>query len=187
VPAFTLVDQAGEPFGSADLRGRVYVASMFFTSCPTLCPVLLEAMSQIQDRYEREAVIRERPVDIQLLSITVDPVNDTPGRLLAKAQEVGADLSRWHFLTGSEADIEHLVVDGFMTAMGPGEGTGEGSGQVDAMAITHSGKVVLVDGEGQIRGYYDVLIVDDQGIRLNDEGVDEVVERSLRVLWEEYE
>ena len=152
---FVLTDQRGRSFGSEDLKGRVWVADFVFTSCPTACPKLTKRMAQIQHRA------RHLGDAFHLVTFTVDPENDTPARLASYATSYHANPARWSFLTGSLADIESTVVKGFKIAMGKeptGAGGGAGSG---LFAIFHGEKLVLVDGEGAIRGYYDA---DDAGI-----------------------
>ncbi len=145
VPAYALVDQYGRAFESSALAGKVHVVSFFFTSCVTVCPKILAAMRALQDRFT------DRRLDVRLLSITVDAVTDTPARLLKKAEEVGADPARWTFLTGTEAQVRHVIVDGFKTYVGRKEIRAEDS----VMEIGHGARLVLVDAHGRVRGHYE--------------------------------
>jgi len=164
VPDFSLVDQDGRPFGSAELRGRVYIASFFFTRCPSICPMLMQSVKRLQDGY------REKGIDgIRLVSVSVDPEHDTPERLGAYGEDLGADPARWALLTGELEAIRALASDGFKVPVGSPE-AGPG-GLVD---IAHTGKLVLVDPEGGIRGYYDT----------DRMGLDEVFHRAQHVLRE---
>lgn len=149
LPAYELVNQRGDKFGSKDLEGKVYVADFIFTSCPSVCPKLTRTMQRIQRRT------KNLNTSFQLVSFTVDPENDTPERLATFAHSYQANPTRWSFLTGSLASIETTVVKGFKIAMGK-EDVGEG-----LFSIFHGEKLVLVDGEGNIRGYYDA---DDDGV-----------------------
>jgi protein SCO1/2 len=160
LPAFTLTDQRGQPFGSADLKGRVWVADFVFTSCPTVCPKLTKRMQELQHRS------RNLGDAFHLVTFTVDPDNDTPERLATYAASYHADAHRWTFLTGKLGDVETTVVKGFKLAMGKDE-IPEGSG---LFSIFHGEKLVLVDDQGLIRGYYDA---DDAGLDqlLHDAGV----------------
>ena len=67
LPAFTLTDQRGQPFGSRDLRGKVWVADFIFTSCQGVCPLLSERMAEVGRRA------RHLGPDFHLVSISVDP------------------------------------------------------------------------------------------------------------------
>jgi protein SCO1 len=150
LPSFVLTDQKGHPFGLHDLEGRVWVADFVFTSCPTVCPKLTQRMARIQHRA------RHLGEAFHLVTFTVDPENDTPARLASYATSYHADPSRWSFLTGNLGDVETTVVKGFKIAMGK-EPVEDGSG---IFSIFHGEKLVLVDGAGAIRGYYDA---DDEG------------------------
>jgi protein SCO1/2 len=177
LPDFTLVSQDGDPFGSDDLRGDVWVANFIFTSCPSVCPSLTRAMKSLQDRYE------QNDIPVRLVSITVDPEVDTPQRLREYALEYGADLDRWTFLTGDESAIRALIVEGFQLGVGeptelPGGGTAlPPAGEVSLYEISHSQRFVLVDGGGGIRGYYET----------SEDGLDEIYHRSQHVLREQRE
>jgi protein SCO1/2 len=151
LPAFTLTDQESRPFGLAQMKGHVWVADFVFTSCPTVCPKLTKRMVEVQ--------ARTRPLGdaVHLVTISVDPENDTPARLAAYGKEHGADPARWTFLTGPLDQIEGTVTNGFKMVMGKKESAPGSS----LMTIFHGEKFVLVDGEGSIRGFYDA---DDEGL-----------------------
>ena len=148
LPAFSLIDQRGEPYGLTDLRGKIWVADFVFTSCPTVCPKLTRKMRDIQHRAHNLGDV------FHLVTFSVDPVNDTPPVLAAYANEFHADTRRWTFLTGPLDMVEPTVIKGFKIAMGK-EDVGQGM-----FSIFHGEKLVLVDRDGFIRGYYDA---DDEG------------------------
>ncbi len=165
LPEYSLVGMDGQPFGSKELRGQVYVASFFFTSCRSICPAIMSGMSRLQDGFARKEI-----KEIRLVSISVDPEHDTPTVLREYATGIKVDPARWTLLTGDPDQVRRLVVDGFKTPLArPPEGG------PTPMDIAHTGKLVLVDGEGRIRGYYD-----------SDEmGLDEVFNRAQHVLREQ--
>lgn len=135
VPEFRLVDRDGSAFGSAQLDGRPWVASFIFTRCPDICPAVTAQMKRVQDGL----------AGTPLVSFSVDPAYDTPARLEEYAGHWGAK-PRWHFLTGDRDAISHLLMGGFKVAFADnGPATN---------AITHSDRLVLVDGTRHIRGYY---------------------------------
>jgi protein SCO1/2 len=163
LPAFSLTAASGEPFGSAELSGQVYVASFFFSRCPSICPRLMAAMGRLQQRYD------EAGVDgVRLISITVDPDHDTPERLREYGAIHNVEPRRWTLLTGDFAAIRDLVREGFRTPLGQPDPGG------NLVEIAHSTKFVLVDGSGAIRGYYDS----------DTTGLDEIFHRSRHVLKE---
>ncbi|HSN97211.1 MAG TPA: SCO family protein, partial [Candidatus Nanopelagicales bacterium] len=149
LPAFQLTDHRGQGFGLEQLRGKVWVADFVFTTCPTVCPKLTRRMVELQEKTQGHGDA------LHLVTFTVDPENDTPEVLARYAAENGAAPGRWTFLTGKLGDIETTVVKGFKVAMGK---TDEGGG---IMSIFHGERLVLVDRDGTIRGYYQA---DDEGM-----------------------
>jgi protein SCO1/2 len=145
VPDFALQDQDGRPFSLASMRGKVWVAGFIFTTCPSVCPKISRAMLDLQQRYARNGV------EVELVSFTVDPENDTPAVLKRYAENLGADEDHWRFVTGERPAMEALVVEGFKTAMDRRD-----PGTIDMYDIAHSEKLVLIDAEGGIRGFYGV-------------------------------
>lgn len=165
LPEFSLVASDGTPFGSAELRGQVYVASFFFTSCRSICPAIMQGMARLQDGLSRNEIS-----GIRLVSISVDPEHDTPAVLADYGESLGVDPGRWTLLTGDPERVRQLVVSGFKTPVEPAP-----PGGAEPMDIAHTGKLVLVDGAGRIRGYYDS----------NELGLDEVYNRAQHVLRQE--
>jgi protein SCO1/2 len=149
LPAFTLTDQRGQPFGSRELAGKVWVADFIFTSCQGVCPLLSERMAEVGKRA------RHLGPDFHLVSISVDPERDTPARLAEYGARYGANPIAWSFLTGPEQAIQATVVDGFKVGAGkervPGAGTDGGAGFWE---IFHGENLVLVDRQLRIRGYF---------------------------------
>jgi len=141
--SFALTDQNGAPLGSAELRGKVWIAAFMFTRCPTVCPRITARMKAIQDQA------KARGIDVRLVSISVDPDNDTPEVLRAYADKHGADPTTWSFLTGDPTVIKQTSEQGFKSAL---------EGKADANAadfgILHGSHLILVDRELVIRGYY---------------------------------
>jgi protein SCO1/2 len=169
LPTFTLTDQSGQPFGTRELAGHVWVADFIFTSCQGVCPLLSERMAEIGRRA------RKLGPDFHLVSISVDPARDTPERLRSYGERYGANPIAWSFLTGPAQAVEAAVVGGFKVGMGrerAGE-EGEPMGGPDAgfMDIFHGENLVLVDRELRIRGYFSPT----------PEGLDQLMEAIGRV------
>jgi protein SCO1/2 len=147
VPEFTLVDQDGSARTKEMLRGRVTILAFTFTHCTTVCPVMMSNLIRMQEELNGTPV--------RLLSITVDPERDTPEVLRRKAASVGADLSRWTFLTGDRGTVERIVSGlCFFVADDPSlriplpDGT-------EMNNIVHPSKFVLIGPEGTVRGLED--------------------------------
>lgn len=145
LPEFRLTLEDGEDFGREDMRGRVWLAGFFFTRCPGPCLTLTNRMAEWQGR------LADMP-GTGLLSFTVDPGHDSPEVLGEYAERFGADPAKWRFVTGPPADQLDLIRKGFMLTVAdqkdPELAETEG-------AIIHSTRLVLVDQNAMIRGYYD--------------------------------
>lgn len=146
LPQFSLVDAQNRPVSRDDFHGRVSVVSFLFTRCQTQCPLIVGALKQIQSEFEGKSLFR-------IVSVSIDPVYDTPAVLAEYAKKVSANPSVWRFLAGESDAIEGLARQGFKLA------TFEPS--VGDSGMIHSQKLIVVDGEGQIRGYYDASDADD--------------------------
>lgn len=139
VQNLSLTERNGRGLSLAELSGRVWIADFIFTRCQTVCPFMSQAMSELQ---------KNLPLEITLVSFSVDPEYDTPKRLSRYAKSLGADEGRWLFLTGGKKAIWELTAKSFhLTAAEAPKGA------IDP--IMHSTQFALVDQEGKIRGYYD--------------------------------
>lgn len=139
---FTLVDSSGRTITNADLAGRVCIASFIFTTCSGPCPTISANFRAIQDDLPAEGVT--------LLSISVDPETDTPEVMGRYAEKLGADRSRWMFLTGNAEEIDAFIRSSFAL---PVERSAAGTAPL-GQQVTHSIKVVVIDGHGGVAGYY---------------------------------
>jgi protein SCO1/2 len=144
VPNFQLTNQDGQPFGSADLNGKIWIADFIYTTCPGPCPMVSSRMSELQKPLEK--------TDVHLVSFSVDPAKDSPEVLRGYAEKLQAEPARWDFVTGSQPAIYNLLRNGFKVAVSP-------SGD-DAQLPVHSTRMILVDRHGEIRGYYDAMEAD---------------------------
>jgi protein SCO1/2 len=143
VGSFSLIDQAGRPVSAETLRGQVWAAAFFFTRCPTVCPRITRRMRDLQQAAAKDGV------KLQLVSFSVDPDNDTPEVLTAYAKQYAADLSTWRFLTGDLEVVRKTSEQGFKLAL-----DGKATPEAKDFGLFHGSHLVLVDGAGQIRGYY---------------------------------
>jgi protein SCO1/2 len=139
VPTFQLTNQNGQPFGSAQLGGKIWIADFIYTTCPGPCPMISSRMSDLQKPLEK--------TDVHLVSFTVDPAKDTPEVLRGYAEKLQAQPGRWDFLTGPQSAIYDISRNGFKLAVS--------DGSEEAGLPVHSTRMILVDRHGAIRGYYD--------------------------------
>jgi protein SCO1 len=140
VPAFRFTAQSGQAFGSQDLQGKIYVANFFFTRCPDICLQMSSELTRVQAQFATSP-------DLYLVSFTVDPRHDTVAVLQQYAERYQADPKRWSFLTGDKAQLYELARCGYYIAAKPASSN-------LATDFIHSDKLVLVDKQGRIRGYY---------------------------------
>jgi cytochrome oxidase Cu insertion factor (SCO1/SenC/PrrC family) len=180
-PSFTLIDQLGRPVSDAELRGKVVVADFIYTTCTDICPALTAQMGALRTRLAAEGLLGD---DVMLLSISVDPMRDTPEVLRAYSEPFAAEPANWLFLTGAEPAIRQVVVDGFMLGVevmeaaaadaaahvdGTDHASGDdhgshGAGHDGAYEVSHSGRFVLIDRDWQIRSYYDSAALDQDAL-----------------------
>lgn len=134
IPAFELVAESGQPFSRQALDGKIWVADFIFTNCSGPCPRMSSLMRQVQQAASGMPEVR-------LISFTVDPERDTPGALAAYAARYHAQPERWRFLTGPRDSLDRLMRNDFKL------------GNIDS-SFTHSTRLVLLDRQARIRGYY---------------------------------
>lgn len=135
IPPFAFINSDGQPFSSAALEGKVWVADFFFTHCPGPCPRMASQLHDIQTETANLANVR-------FVSITVDPARDTPEVLAPYATRQKAIPGRWFFLTGPNDKIESLMTKSFYLGF-------------DGELTNHSTRFALVDKKMKIRGFYD--------------------------------
>ncbi len=143
ISSFELTDQDGRPFGTEQLRGRVWIASFFFTSCTQACP---SASAQLANLRARLAHHGDR---VHVVSITVDPEVDTPERLRAYAARFGGT-SRWTLLTGAPDDVHHTLERAFFQPPALRTPLDVAPGY----DLLHGTGVLLVDRDGVCRGLF---------------------------------
>jgi len=163
LPEFSLLERGGKKIALADLRGKIWIADFIYTSCADTCPFQTADMARLQDRWRNES-------DLRLVSFSVDPEHDTPRVLSRYAGRFKADPLRWLFVTGERRQIVRLVEDGFHLAVAAAAKGSHRSG-----VIVHSPRFVLVDRQGQIRGYYDNR--DPQALRRLNQDVTALLEK----------
>jgi len=156
LPDFRLLDQQGQPFGGAELKGYVWVAGFIFTRCPTICPAITARMAKVQHRA------RGIEQGFRLVSFSVDPGYDTPARLDEFARRYKASPRMWKLLTGPLDQMKTTVEDGLKIAMGSPQG------ETDFASLFHGTHFVLVDQQLRIRGYYDSNAADVEDRLLHD-------------------
>jgi protein SCO1/2 len=153
-------DAQGQPIGASSLAGRPWVANFMFTSCPASCPPLARASADLQKRILAQFPdAKTRPA---IVTVTVDPVTDTPERLTKFGQEYGADPAVWRFARADYPKMERLVTEGFYMPLLRTDASRAESVEARDAALTkptpldtaHSLQFVLVDAQGHLRGVF---------------------------------
>ena len=141
---FSFINQYKQVIGLKDVKGKVFVAEYFFTTCQTICPRMNDQMQRVQAAFKDESNFR-------ILSFTVNPEVDTVEQIKRFAQEHKAIAGKWHFLTGDKTKLYEAARKYFFLLK---KSEVENQGDVGSDFI-HTNNFVLVDKEQRIRGYYD--------------------------------
>ncbi len=140
VPPFSFTNQQMQIISNATFKGHAYVADFFFTSCPTICPVMSRNLKKVYDHFGNSS-------GLMFLSHTIDPKYDTPEVLKNYADKLGVSGNRWHFVTGPKEEIYQLAEHGYYSHAAKDDAEQGG--------FVHSGALILVDRNGHLRGMYD--------------------------------
>lgn len=143
---FSLTNQNGEAVTQEDYRDRIYIADFFFTTCPTICPLMTKNMAVIQNEIQDDQ-------EVLLLSHSVTPEIDSVAQLKKYALEKGVDDKKWNLVTGDKKDIYELARKSYLAVKTDGDG-----GPFD---MIHTENFILVDKERRIRGFYDGTKTED--------------------------
>ena len=149
---FSLTNQNGETISEQFYDNKIYVADFFFTTCPTICPIMTENMFYIQEKTINEEIL--------LASFSVTPEIDSVAQLKKYAIEKGVDDKKWNLLTGDKKEIYELARKSYLVAKDDGDG-----GKYD---MIHTENFVLIDKERRIRGFYDGTNIEEMGKLLDD-------------------
>ncbi len=153
VSNFKLINQNGEIITEKTYKDKIYVVDFFFSSCPTICPIMTDNMAKIQNEFLNND-------KIMMLSLSVTPDIDSIPRLKSYAQRNGVIDSKWNVTTGDKKHIYELARKSYFAT------TDEGDGGLQD--FIHTSNFILIDGDKQIRGIYDG-IKDEEILRLIDD------------------
>lgn len=140
VPVFSFTNQDGKTITNEDYLGKVYVVEFFFTTCPTICPIMNRNLVEVQNEFNDFE-------NFGVASFTITPEIDTPKVLKAYADNYGIKNPNWHLMTGDEEAIYKLANEGFNLYTAKDESVEGG--------FEHSGNFALIDKEGFIRSRKD--------------------------------
>ncbi|SFU68578.1 protein SCO1/2 [Pustulibacterium marinum] len=150
---FKLINQNGDTITEKDYDGKIYVADFFFTTCPSICPIMTANMADLQTMLKDDE-------HVKLLSHSVTPAIDSVPQLKKYALEKGVDDSKWNLVTGDKKQIYDLARKSYLAVKTDGDG--------GAYDMIHTENFILVDTQKRIRGFYDGTKEEDIEKLFND-------------------
>ncbi|MEM6522981.1 MAG: SCO family protein [Bacteroidota bacterium] len=159
---FEFVNQDSSLVTQETFHDQIYVSDFFFTTCPTICPIMKTQMLRVYEAY------KDNP-QVGILSHSIDPKHDTVAVLRSFAERLGVESDKWHFVTGEKDEIYKMGQTSYMVSAveDPSEPGG----------FIHSGAFILVDKERRVRGIYDGTLADQVDVMMKD----------MEILLKEYE
>jgi protein SCO1/2 len=155
VQPFSFIDQDGKTITEKDIRGKVYIAEYFFTTCKGICPKMNNNLRSVYEKF------RDQP-DFMIVSHTVDPLTDSVGRMKAYADSMHVDSKNWLFLTGRKDSLYHAARISYLL-----DDPKNNDISVNEQFI-HTQFFALVDKNSQVRKIYDGLKMDEIKALEND-------------------
>ena len=156
---FSMLNQNGDTIGIKDYRDKIFVTDFFFTTCPSICPIMTDNLLRIQEEFRNDTLIK-------LLSYSVTPEIDSVAQLKKYSLEKGVDDSKWNLLTGDKEEIYKLARKSYLVV----------EEAEDPHQMIHTENFVLIDPERRIRGYYDGT---------NDKEIEQLI-KDIRFLKKDY-
>ena len=150
---FSLINQNGQIITQDNYKDKIYVADFFFTTCPTICPVMTKNMAEVQEKFKNDN-------EVLLLSHSVTPVIDSVPQLKKYALEKGVLDEKWNLVTGDKKQIYELARKSYLAVKTDGNG--------DKYDMIHTENFMLIDKKRQIRGFYDGTNTEDINRLLDD-------------------
>ena len=137
IPDFEFINQDSQLVTNQELTEYIYISDFFFTSCPSICPIVKKQMLRIYDKYKSNSMVK-------LVSHTIDPKRDTADKLKRYAADLGVDTDKWVFLTGDKESLLDIADEYFVAAYEDPDAPG---------GFDHSGKIILVDTKRHVRSF----------------------------------
>ena len=159
IESFEFLNQNGEIVSEKDYNGFIYVADFFFTTCPSICPIMTNNMLKIQNYIKDKKKVK-------LLSFSVTPEIDSVPVLKEYSVKKGVDDKYWNLLTGEKSKIYSLARKSFLVV--------KENADSNTHDMIHTENFVLVDKEKRIRGFYDGT--DDKDIQVLKKDIDILIE-----------
>ena len=153
IQSFSFLNQDSSLISNETFDGKIYIADFFFTTCPSICPIMKAQMLRVYEVYEDSD-------DVLILSHTIDPEYDNVSVLHEFAERLGVKSDKWHFVTGDKQTIYKIAQLSYMSVAAE-DSEAEGG-------YIHSGRFLLVDKQRHIRGAYDGTSAEDVDLLIKD-------------------
>lgn len=153
IPDFAFVNQDSSVVTQDTFNNGIYVADFFFTTCPSICPIMKSQMLRVYEKYKGND-------QVKILSHSIDPKHDTVAVLKDYAERLGVSGNQWHFVTGDKEEIFDLAQNSYMVSVLTDEEAPGG--------VVHSGAFLLIDSKGRIRGHYDGTVAEEVDKLMSD-------------------
>ncbi|SFV27312.1 SCO family protein [Thermoflavifilum thermophilum] len=153
VSHYVFVDQQRQPVSLKSFPDKVLVVNFFFTRCPNVCPRMMHDLAEVVEQFKAD----DR---VQFISLSVDPEYDTPEQLQHYASSLNLPTRHWALLTGDKGHIYRAAVVGFHVSASSGDG--------NIPDFIHTDKIMLVDPDGRIRGYYSGIVKREMDLLTQD-------------------
>lgn len=155
IPDFAFVNQLGDTVTQSDFEGKIYVSDFFFTSCPTICPVMKSQMLRVYEHFKEEG-------RVGILSHSIDPRHDTVEVLAEYSRNLGVEGTKWNFVTGNQDAIYEIAQKSYLTT------ALEDSTAIEEGGFIHSGAFLLIDKNKHVRGHYDGTVEEEVSQLIRD-------------------
>jgi protein SCO1/2 len=156
IPDFSFINQYGDTVSQADFENSIYIADFFFTSCPTICPVMKSQMIRVYEHF------KDAP-EVKILSHSIDPYHDSVAVLRDYAEALGVNDTKWQFVTGEQDAIYEIGEKSYMVTAAEDTVAADETG-----GFIHSGAFILVDKKRQVRGLYNGTVEKDVNQLMRD-------------------
>lgn len=153
IPDFEFIDQDSNMVTQKTFQDKIYIADFFFTTCPTICPIMKTQMLRVYEKYKGNP-------EVVFLSHTIDPKHDTVAVLKEFAERLGISSDQWHMVTGNREEIFEIAQSHYMVSASEDPSAPGGA--------VHSGAFILIDKQKRIRGYYDGTVEEEVDQLIHD-------------------
>jgi protein SCO1/2 len=153
IPEFSFVNQDSSIVTQDTFSDGIYVADFFFTTCPSICPIMKTQLLRVYEKYKGNDKVK-------ILSHSIDPKHDSVAVLNEYASSLGVSSDQWHFVTGDKEDVFKIAQTSYLVSVA--------EDNLAPGGVIHSGAFLLIDSNRRIRGHYDGTKAEEVDKLMND-------------------